>query len=163
MLHFSIDDTCLRRILPSATRLAVSDVEVIGQIAFLTREIDLDEDEDEGALLEALSRNLWHLLGAAPEPIIPISPVPTDDEERARWIAELVPQLTSRDARELAYACAYLTVVIDLELAPTESELLEELQRALGIPDERASEIADAAARVLTDLDAPEAADATVH
>lgn len=146
-----IDEDCFQRILPTATSLAVSDVEVIGQLAYLTAEIDFDEDVDERWLLGALNRALWHTIGAPPQPIIPISPLPIDREERARWIRELVPQLTTRDARELAYATAYLTVVVDLELAPIESELLGELQRALEIDDPRAHEISGAAAWVLTE------------
>lgn len=153
MLVTSIDDDFLRRVLPSATQLAVSDLEVIGQLAFLTAEIDLDEDRDERRMLAALNRNLWHLIGRPPEPIVPISPLPIDREERARWIRELVPQLTTDDARELAYVAAYLTVVIDLELAPIESELLDELERALGIEHARAEQLAGAAARMLTPLD----------
>ena len=148
-----IDDDFLRRILPTATRPTVSDVEVIGQIAYLTALIDLDDDRDEGRMLGALARNLWHLLGAPPQPIIPISPLPIDREERAAWIRELVPQLTTPEARELAYVAAYLTVVIDLELAPVESELLEELERARGIGRQRATELAEAASRMLTSLD----------
>lgn len=153
MRHLQFDDDVLHGILPGAPQLAVSDVEVIGQIAFLTAEIDLDESIEELAMLQALNRSLWRLIGAEPQPIIPISPLPVDDEERARWLRELVPQLTSGDARELAYAAAYLAVVSDLELAPVEIVLLGELQRALGLDGTRAVELAEAAARTLTALD----------
>lgn len=158
-MHIHVDDDCLRRILPDATDIAVSDVEVIAQLAFLTAEIDLDEDVDEGRLLDVLNRNLWRIVDATPRPIIPISPLPIDREERTAWLRELVPQLTTRDARELAYVAAYLTVVIDLELAPVESELLSDLQRALRIDDQRTAELGEAASEVLTALDHERAPD----
>ena len=159
MPRVPLDEHCLRRILPATTDITESDVEVIGQIAFLTAEIDFDEDSDERRLLDVLNRSLWYLFGASPRPIIPISPLPLDREERIRWLQELVPQLTSRDAPEVAYAAAYLVIVSDFELAPVESELLDELQRALGIDDERAEEISEAAGRVLTALDEEGGAD----
>jgi hypothetical protein len=148
-----IADDLLSRILPGAKELVVSDVEVIGQLAYLAAEIDLDEDTDERFMLEALNPGLWRLIGVAPQPIVPISPVPLDREERGGWLRELVPQLTSRDARELAYVAAYLVVVADLELAPIESTLLGELERALAIAPARASELAVAASRALTEPD----------
>ncbi len=141
-----LDEDCLRRILPNARELVVSDVEVIGQLAFLAAEIDFDEEPEEGPALDALNRSLWRIIGAEPQPVIPISPLPlpNDREQRARWIRELVPQLTSRDAREVAYVAAYLMAVADLQLAPVESELLDELQRALDIDDQRATDLRDA-------------------
>lgn len=153
MPHVQLDDDCLRRVLPDATDLAASDVEVIGQIAFLAAEIDFDEQPEENWLLDVLNRGLWHIVGAPAKPITPISPLPIDREERLRWLRELVPQLATRHARELAYATAYLVVVIDLELAPVESALLVELQHALGIDNGRAEEIAELASRMLTSLD----------
>lgn len=150
MLPLILDDNFLRRFLHADTELAMSDVEIIGQLAFLTAEIDLDEDRDEHRMLDALNRSLWQLIGRDPEPIIVISPLPIDREERARWIRELVPQLTSDDAREIAYVAAYLTAVVDIELAPRESELLTELQRALDIEPDRADELVRTAAQALT-------------
>lgn len=155
MLPLTLDDNFLRRFLHPETELAMSDVEIIGQLAFLTAEIDLDEDRDEHRMLDALNRNLWQLIGCDPEPIIAISPLPIDREERARWIRELVPQLTSADAREIAYVTAYLTAVVDYELAPLESELLAELRLALDIEPERADELVRTAAEALTPPESP--------
>lgn len=153
MPHVHLDDDCLRRVLPTATDLAASDVEVIGRIAFLTAGIDFHEEPEENWLLDALNKSLWHMIGEPAKPIVPVSPLPIDREERIRWLRELVPQLSTPHARELAYATAYLVVVIDRELAPVESALLIELQHALGITNERAEEIAELASRMLTSLD----------
>jgi hypothetical protein len=153
MPPIQLDDDCLRRVLPTATDLAASDVEVVGQIAFLTAEIDFNEDPEENWLLGALNRSLWRMIGEPAKPIAVVSPLPIDREERLKWIRELVPRLTTTHARELAYATAYLVVVIDLELAPVESALLLELQHALGINNDRAEEIAEVTSRMLTPLD----------
>ncbi len=159
MLPLILDDNFLRQFLLPETQLALSDVEIIGQLAYLTAEVDLDEDRDEHRMLDALNQNLWHLIGREPEPIIVLSPLPIDREERIRWLRELVPQLTSNGARELAYISAYLTAVVDFELAPLESELLIELQRALDIDPERADELVRRAAQAMTPPEAPSTAD----
>jgi len=145
-----LDDNSLHTVFPQASDLAVSDVEVIGQLAFLAAEIDLDEDVLERPILDVINRGLWAQTGKPPQPIIPISPLPLDREERVRWLRELVPQLTSAHARDLAYLAAYVVVVIDLELAPVESEFLTDLQLALGIDDDRAAELRDSAVRAIT-------------
>lgn len=155
MPHLMLDEDFLSRLLPSA-RLSVSDVEVIGQLAFLAAEIDLDEDVDELHVLVALNRGLWRIVGRPPALITPISPVPIDREERARAINELVPRLTTVDARELAYVVAYLVIVIDLELAPVEGDLLGELEAALELEPGRAEQLALAGATMLTALDPAE-------
>lgn len=158
MSDVQLDEDCLRRVLPAATDLAASDVEVIGQIALLTAEIDFNEEADERSLLNVLNRSMWRLIDAPPRPITPVSPLPIDREERIGWLRKLVPRLsqTTPHARELAYATAYLVVVIDRELAPVESELLRELQRALGLDDERAEEIAEVASRAVTPGEEPD-------
>ncbi len=153
MPRVPLDDHRLRRLLPDAPDLTASEVETIGQLAFLTAEIDFDEEPEESSLLDTLNRSLWQMIDEAPKPIAPISPLPLDREERIDWLRKLVPRLTTTHARELAYVAAYLVVVIDLELAPIEGALLRELQHGLGIDDERASELSLAASRRLTPLD----------
>ncbi len=145
-----LDDDALRRLLPDGTDLTAADVETIGRIALLTAEIDFDEDPEESSLLERLNQRLWEVIGAPAKPVAVVSPLPLDREERMRWIRELVPRLTSTYARRLAYATAYLVVVVDHEISPIESALLGELQRALGLDDERAERIAELAAEILT-------------
>lgn len=76
--------------------------------------------------------------------------MPEMDEERAARIATLVRQLPTTGARDLAFALAYLLIVVDLELAPIEDSLLRQLQRELTIPGDRASDLIDAIAAIAT-------------
>jgi hypothetical protein len=53
-------------------------------------------------------------------------------------------------ARELAFTLAYLMVVADFELGPTEGELLEELRDALLIEKARAADLAAEVSELVT-------------
>ncbi len=68
-----------------------------------------------------------------------IAQVP-DTARRAR-LDTLGRQLATTGARELAYAVAFLVSVSDLELSPSESAGLEELQHVLHVDDRRATDL----------------------
>src|SRR4029079_8838476 len=87
------------------------------QVVQLAAEIDLDEDPAELTLLRSLTDRLCAATGIVFDRFPVLSPIPTDDEERAAQIAALVRQLPSTGTRDLAFALAYLMVVSDLELA----------------------------------------------
>jgi hypothetical protein len=152
MLDVSTFPTIVRSTVPRASSLEPRDVRTILQIAYLTAEIDLDEDPDELELLKAAGQMLWEFAGYAPEdvPIVSPLPLPIDQEARRARVLELVSELTSREARELAYTIAYLFTVEDLYLAPVESELLDDLRHGLGIERDRATELITTAATIVT-------------
>jgi hypothetical protein len=132
------------------TRPSPSEARTVLQIAQLAAGIDLDDDASERGLLNTLTR---HLCAVAEIPIstVPVlSPLPGDDEERSARLASLAHRLATTRARELAYVLAYLLIVVDLELAPVETELLDGLRRTLGIEDRRAAELLAAAAELVT-------------
>ena len=79
-----------------------------------------------------------------------LSPLPDGDEERNAQIASLAGRLGATGARELAFALAYLLIVVDLEMAPVETELLEGLRRAFSIDSRRAAELLAQAAELVT-------------
>src|SRR5690606_36163290 len=58
--------------------------------------------------------------------------------------------LMTRRSRELAYVYAYLLVVSDEQISRVEGRFLEDLQRELGISDERAAELAATSAEQVT-------------
>jgi hypothetical protein len=127
-----------------------ADVQTVLQLVRLAAEIDLDDDPAEQALLRALTARLSTAAGVTLADIPRPFPVPTDGEERAAQIAALVRRLPTTGTRDLTLALAYLMIVSDLELAPIETTTLAELQRALTIPPDRASQVIDAVARIVT-------------
>src|SRR5262249_7440662 len=130
--------------------LGPAEVRTVLQLAQLAAAIDLEEDPAEQSLLRSLTTRLCAATGVPPDSVPLLSPIPTDDEERAAQIAALVLRLPTTGARDLAFALAYLMIVSDLELAPVEDALMQQLQRALTIPPERASDLVDAIARIVT-------------
>ncbi|HEY0478440.1 MAG TPA: hypothetical protein VGD37_13035 [Kofleriaceae bacterium] len=133
------------------------EIRTIGQLVQLAASTDLDDDPAEWAVLRTVMARLCARGEIAPDSVPLLSPVPSDDEERAARIARLVPRLTTTGARDLAFALAYLVIVADLELAPVESALLERLQGALTIPRERAGDVVAAVAQIVTPDEAGDA------
>lgn len=142
----------LVRSLLHGSSVTADELRTVLKIAFLTVEIDLDEDSEEMAELQAISRMLWDVVGHEPEPLPLVSPLPlpVDIEERSARIRELATHLQSSQSRELAYAFAYLFSVLDLQYAPIEDEFLDELQAELDIDDGRASDLSRTAASFIT-------------
>jgi hypothetical protein len=152
-MTLAIDDAKFQQILDvtlGVQQISPSELRTLLQVVQLAAEIDLDEDPAELTLLRSLTERLCTATGIALDRFPWLSPIPTDDEERAVQVAALVQRLPTTGARDLAFALAYLMVVSDLELAPIEDALLQQLQRALTIPPERASDLIDAIARIVT-------------
>ena len=139
----------LRQIL-SHDELSPDEVHAIAQTAYIAAELDFHEDLGETQILDQLGGLLWSAANLPAQDIAPVSPLPFDDEERRALIHELASRLSTRGARELAYALAYLTIANDLELAPVEGRFLDELQHALVISDERAADLAASSAESAT-------------
>lgn len=152
-MAIEIDDAKFQQILDvtlGSQRIGPQEIRTVLVVAQLAAAIDLDDDPAEGALLQTLTSKLCAADGISPDSVPLLSPIPTDDEERAARVASLVQQLPTTGARDLAFALAYLLIVVDLELAPIEDSLLQQLQRALTIPGDRASELIDAIAAIVT-------------
>lgn len=159
-----LDDAKFRQILDVTVgqqALAPRDIPAVVELVQLAAAIDLDDELDdepgEHAVLQALTARLCAVAGLPPDAVPRLSRIPTDDEERAARLAAVVPRLTTTGARDLAFALSYLVIVADLELAPVESSLLHQLQRALGLPADRAGEVVAAAAAIVTPEDTPDA------
>ena len=152
-MTIAIDDEKFQQILAvtvGSQRLGPDAARTVLQLARLAAEIDLDDDPAEQALLRSLTMQLCTATGVALNDLPHRFPVPTDDEERAAQIATLVQQLPTTGTRDLAFALAYLLIVSDLEFAPIEAALLEQLRCALTIPPGRASLLIEAVARIVT-------------
>ena len=154
-------DRIFQAIIPPGPALAAAEVTAILQLGWLVAEIDFHEDGDELAVWRSIARRLVTTSGGEPAFVEPVSPLPLDDEERSARVHELSAKLSTRSARELAYAIAYLVAVADVELGPIEQAFLDQLRRALGIEEDRADYLAATAARIVTpsgDEPAPRAA-----
>lgn len=152
-MTLAIDDAKFQQILDvtlGAQPLGPSELRTLLQVIQLAAEIDLDEDPAEMTLLRSLTNQLCAATGITLDRFPVLSPIPTDDEERAAQLAALVQQLPTTGVRDLALALAYLMIVADLELAPVEDALLQQLQRGLTIPSDRASCLLDAVGRIVT-------------
>ncbi len=156
-MSIELDDAKFQEILDITVgheRLEPQELRAIVYLVQLAAAIDLDDDPAEQPLVQALTSRLCALGGLATNAIPPLSPIPTDVEERTARLAMLARCLVSSAGRDLAFGLAYLVIVVDLELAPVEGDLLEQLQDQLAIPRARAGEVALAIARVVTPVEA---------
>lgn len=142
--------TLAKQLLPPRSTLSADEAAAVVQIAELAVGVDLEEGAEERALLQQIKRHVCAIGGISPDDVPEVSPLPLDDEERRAWCARLARRLASRGARELAYVLAYLCIAGDLELAPVEGSLIEDLQRALDIDNARADELVEAVAELAT-------------
>jgi len=145
-MSIELDDRTFRRLTDAVMpgeRLAPSEAITIALIAQLAAGVDLDDDAAEGGLLGAVTRHLCAFAGIprSSVPVLSPRPLPEDAEARSAWVNWLAGQLVTTRARELALVVAHLLIVADLELAPVETELHEELQRALLVDKRRAREL----------------------
>ena len=140
----------LHAVIPGIATLTAEDATAISQICDLAARVDLDEDRDELAALDAFAREVCASAGIARDRVPPVSPLPIDDEERCAWIRRIASRLTTQGARELAYVAANLLAVSDLEIAPVEQKMLEELRGELGLSEARARDLVATAAEIVT-------------
>lgn len=147
-----IDNATFQRLLNTvgATKLDPREIPAVIQLVEIAAAVDLDDDRAERTLLRALTPRLCALGRISEEAILPLSRVPTDHEERAAHLAALAARIITPEARELAFALAYLVAVADLELSPVEGTMIAQLQRTLAISDDRGDELAAAAAEIVT-------------
>jgi hypothetical protein len=73
-----------------------------------------------------------------------------DDEQRIDHLRSHAAQLKGRPSAALAFAVAYVLVISDMELAPEEGVLLETLREALGLDEDRASDLSALVGAALT-------------
>lgn len=130
----------LREILTPLHPGAVSpaDAEAIIEIVQLVVDSDGREDADEVKAFFALGKAVFEMAGLSS------TPTPSflgfdDDGERLR---ELAAKLTTNEGRELAFACAHLLSISDVDIAPEEDAFIAALRYSLAITTERGDEIA---------------------
>ena len=150
-MSFDIDDTTfhtlvgatLDRVDPYEIRAVITALELAASVA-------LDEEPEEDHLVNTLTLQLCQLADIDPASLPQFSPLPTDDEERARHLGLLKDHLPSAGARELALVLSDLVIVVDLELGPVESRFLNAMRTAFEIPSARAAELFTLACSLVT-------------
>ncbi len=140
----------IHAVIPETASLSADDATAIVQICDLAASTDLDEDSDERAVFEAFAHEVCDSAGIPRDRVPVMSPLPIDDEERCAWIRRLGGKLTSEGARELAYVAANLLAVSDLEIAPVEQKMLEQLRGELGLGEDRARDLVATASEIVT-------------
>ncbi len=125
-----------------------AEAELVVSICQLAVAADAVEDADEAALFESIAVHVYaHAkLATTPPTYHPLE----DDEQRGDLIKSSAAQLAGTKSASLAYALAYILAISDLDLAPEEGELLDDLVDALGIDPDRADELIVAVTEIIT-------------
>jgi hypothetical protein len=115
-----------------------ADAEVIVELAQLAVDSDGQEEAEEIKTFFALGKAVFGMadLGNTPTPTFMGG---DEDYERMR---ELAGKLGTTHGKELAFACAHILSISDVEIAPAEDEFIGALRDALAITEERGDEIA---------------------
>jgi hypothetical protein len=140
-MSIAVDQTRLRRIsdgILGSTRLDRTEALAIMELAQLAAGVE-NEDLAEHATLQAVAQHVGSLVGWKPGELCPVPRGSAAIGEG--WIEALAAQIGTPRARELAYACAFLVSVSNLELTASEHSELERFQRALGLGDRRATDL----------------------
>jgi len=126
------------------TSLTVEQATAIVGLGRLAVDADRTVDGDELDLYDDIADLVCEMApGADPDEIVEAEDrKPRGDDDRKARLASGAAQLGSSQVKELAYAVAYLITIADLAIQPDEDAYLSALQDALGISDDRQSEIA---------------------
>ncbi|GEM_PF-4420082 len=135
----TLDTVRFREILSAFHPEAVSPAhaDAIIELVQLTLDSDGREDVDEIQAFFALGKAVYAMANIA-NAATPSFVTGDEDHERMR---ELVGHLTTTPSKELAFACAHLLSISDVDIAPEEDQFLTDLRDALSIGEERAEAI----------------------
>jgi uncharacterized membrane protein YebE (DUF533 family) len=128
------------------TTLSVEQATAIVGLGRLAIDADRTVDGDELDLYDDIADLVCEMApGADPDEIVETEDRKPrgDDDRKARLVAG-AGMLGNPAVKDLAYAVSYLLTIADLAIQPEEDVYLSALQDALGITDDRQSEIAAA-------------------
>lgn len=142
-MSIAVDQQRLRRIvqtlLPDRTLDRVEATTML-QFVQLAAGVDHHDDPIEHSIVQSIAQTVSGLAGLRIGELQSIAPI-EDAHARLQWLHSLGAQLTSRAVRELTYALVFLTSVADLRLTASEREALEEFEHALGLDDQRVTDL----------------------
>lgn len=129
--------------------LSAEDAEAILEITQMAVDADGQEDPEEIRFFVAVGQAIFQLTGSA----MVSSPAFVSADDDLERVRELGGKLSTKEARELAYATSHLLTVVDVQIAPEEDDFLEMLRTALGISEARADELAAQLGAAITPAD----------
>lgn len=128
-------DEQLRTTLQTIYRTpSASEARAIVDVARLAATADKRTDLSETVVLLAVTRIVCEMAG--------LTEAPPPSSIDARRLAEIGEQLVPIGARELAYACAFLVMVQDLDVTTEEQQMANALGEALALDPTRARHFA---------------------
>lgn len=130
-----------------STLLAAEDAAAVVAIAYLTLDASGRAEHETAAVVDALASWVGELASSF---VAPPELRADDRTTRVEQLRELGAALRATQAGELAYALVYVISIADLELAPAEVEVMNELAIALGLTEDRAAELAALSAQAVT-------------
>lgn len=130
-----LDDARLRTVLRAIhDTLSPAEASAILDVARLAAAIDKKSNVDEMLVLLSLTRIICEMAGLAEMPM----PTKAIDEHR---LFDISDSLVPTGARELAFACAFLVMILDLELTQEENKLVHMLGDAMVLDPSRAKHL----------------------
>jgi len=128
--------------------LPAHEAELVIQLCQLAVAADSVEDADEITLFNSIAT---HVYAHAKLKTTPPDLAPLDDREQRRdLIKSTAAQLAGKQSAGLAYALAYILAISDLDLAPEEGELIEDLGEALQIDADKADDLIVGVTEIIT-------------
>lgn len=128
-------DAKLRTTLQSIyAKPSADEARAIVDVARLAATADKKTDLSETVVLLALAKQVCEMAG--------LTEVPPPTTIDAKRLAEIGEQLVPTGARELAYACAFLVMVQDLDVTTEEQQMANALGDALALDAARAKALA---------------------
>ncbi|HEY4059117.1 MAG TPA: hypothetical protein VGM39_21020 [Kofleriaceae bacterium] len=127
-------------------KLSAVDAEAIVELTQLALDADGREDSDEIKTFFALGKAVFGLAGMG-DAELPTFVGGDDDGERMK---ELASSISATPAKELAFACAHVLSISDVDIAPEESDFLAALLDTLGISDERSEALVEQVNELIT-------------
>lgn len=127
---------------------SAGEAELVVAICQLAVAADKVDDPDEAALFDSIATHVYaHAkLSTTPPTFHPLD----DPEQRRDMIRSTAAQLAGKPSAGLAYSLAYILAISDLDLAPEEGELLEDLGEALGLDADRADDLIVSVTEIIT-------------
>jgi hypothetical protein len=131
----NIDDTRIRTTLQAIhPRLTLPEANAIIDVARLAAAADKASNVEETSMLLALTRVIAEMAGTSE-----LTLVPSVDMDR---LLEIGNYLVEMGPREVAFACAFLVMVQDLDVTKEERQLADQLGDALVLAPARAKQLA---------------------
>ncbi len=125
-----------------------AEAELVVALCQLVVAADDVEDADEAALFESIAAQVYAHAKVATTP--PTFHPLEDPEQRRDLIKSTAAQLVGKPTAQLAYALAYILAISDLDLAPEEGELLDDLVDALELDPDKADDLIVAVTEIIT-------------